>query len=208
METGSTTLGDRVHGRLGLRERKKLKAMRRIQEVALDLFDEHGYGAVTIERIAAAAEVSPSSIYRYFGTKEQIILYDESDPAMLRAFDEELAHHGPAEAIRRSLALIGEQLLSGDEAFIRRRMHYMMSEPAVRAGIARQMEEADAVIREILARRTDRAVGDLDVRVVTASVVAGFVAAVEYWHDTDYREPLDAVLDRALDFVSGGLKLE
>ncbi|HEY7594201.1 MAG TPA: helix-turn-helix domain-containing protein, partial [Actinophytocola sp.] len=40
--------------------------MRTIQEQALDLFDARGFDAVTIEEIAAAAEVSPSSVYRYF----------------------------------------------------------------------------------------------------------------------------------------------
>ena len=53
--------------------------MRTIQEQALDLFDERGFDAVTIEEIAAAAEVSPSSVYRYFGTKEGLIVADEFD---------------------------------------------------------------------------------------------------------------------------------
>ncbi|NTV39112.1 MAG: helix-turn-helix transcriptional regulator, partial [Demequinaceae bacterium] len=45
--------------------------MERIQTVALALFEQHGFGPVTIERIAHEADVSPSSVYRYFGTKEQ-----------------------------------------------------------------------------------------------------------------------------------------
>ena len=53
--------------------------MRTIQERALDLFDARGFDAVTIEEIAAAAEVSPSSVYRYFGTKEGLIVADEFD---------------------------------------------------------------------------------------------------------------------------------
>jgi AcrR family transcriptional regulator len=64
---------------MGLRERKRLNAMRAIQEHALDLFDERGFAAVTIEEIAAAAEVSPSSVYRYFGTKEGVLVADEFD---------------------------------------------------------------------------------------------------------------------------------
>src|SRR5438045_3498662 len=66
-------------------ERRKLEAMSRIQRVALDLFEEHGYRAVTVERIAAAAGVSPSSVYRYFGTKEMLVLYDEYDLQILDA---------------------------------------------------------------------------------------------------------------------------
>ncbi|MQY21161.1 TetR/AcrR family transcriptional regulator [Nocardia macrotermitis] len=66
-------------------ERRKYEAMARIQQVALDLFDENGYREVTVERVAAAADVSPSSIYRYFGTKEMLVLYDEADPKLLDA---------------------------------------------------------------------------------------------------------------------------
>src|SRR5215217_9659237 len=63
----------------GLRERWRMKARRTIQECALDLFDERGFADVTIEEIAAAAEVSPSSVYRYFGTKEGLLVADEFD---------------------------------------------------------------------------------------------------------------------------------
>ena len=63
----------------GLRERWRINAMRTIQERALDLFDARGFDAVTIEEIAAAAEVSPSSVYRYFGTKEGLVVADEFD---------------------------------------------------------------------------------------------------------------------------------
>src|SRR5664279_5481895 len=63
----------------GLRARWRINAMRTIQESALDLFDARGFDAVTIEEIAAAAEVSPSSVYRYFGTKEGLLVADEFD---------------------------------------------------------------------------------------------------------------------------------
>ncbi|MDN6487490.1 MAG: TetR/AcrR family transcriptional regulator, partial [Ancrocorticia sp.] len=63
----------------GLRERKRRATIQSIQETALDLFDERGFGQVSVEEIAAAADVSPSSVYRYFGTKEGIILADQFD---------------------------------------------------------------------------------------------------------------------------------
>jgi AcrR family transcriptional regulator len=82
--------------KIGLRERKKRSAMRRIQEVALDLFDERGFENVTIEQIAEAAEVSPSSVYRYFGTKEQVVLRDDFDVQFFEAVEAELATSPPS----------------------------------------------------------------------------------------------------------------
>ena len=64
----------------GLRERKKAKTRAAIQQHALRLFQVKGYTATTVEEIAEAAEVSPSTFFRYFPTKEDIILYDINGP--------------------------------------------------------------------------------------------------------------------------------
>ena len=80
--------------------------MRRIQEVALDLFDERGFDRVTIEQIAEKAEVSPSSVYRYFGTKEQLVLHDEFDLQLLDVVQAELVSHPPVEAVRRAISTL------------------------------------------------------------------------------------------------------
>lgn len=198
---------ERVDGPLGLRERKKLRAMRHIQEVALDLFDRHGYAAVTIERVAAEAEVSPSSIYRYFGTKEQLVLYDEYDPMLLRMFEEAYPDADPMEAMREIIAYLAKEILPADERLIRRRMRLAFDEPGIRAGLTKQIEEVDVLIRRAMARRTGKDVDDLDVKVVSRALVAAFVAALEHWHEQDYRESLDALLDRTFAILTSGLRL-
>ena len=73
--------------------------MRTIQEKALDLFDERGFDAVTIEEIAAAAEVSPSSVYRYFGTKEGLVVADEFDSWSQEAVEEILDVNDPVGSL-------------------------------------------------------------------------------------------------------------
>src|SRR5260370_33715714 len=65
---------------LGLRERKKLKTKEAIQREALRLFQAQGYAETTIEQIAAAAEISPSTFFNYFPTKEDVVLFDRYDP--------------------------------------------------------------------------------------------------------------------------------
>jgi len=194
---------------LGLRERKKLKAMRHIQDVALDLFDRDGYAHVTVERIAAEAEVSPSSVYRYFGTKEMIVLWDEYDPIMLQAFDDKLAAKDPITALREVLTeVVTAVLFEQDERVIRRRMNYIMEEPAVRAGMNRQADEMALELRHTMAKHTGRDPDGLELRVVTASLISAFMEAIAYWHDTGYRDSMREIVDGALDVIARGLRVE
>src|ERR1700760_1786422 len=69
---------------MGLRERKKERTRSELQRHALRLFRDHGYAATTVDDIAAAAEVSRSTFFRYFGTKEDVVLFDDVDPVMER----------------------------------------------------------------------------------------------------------------------------
>src|SRR5215831_2993472 len=85
---------------LGLRERKKAKTRAAIQEHALRLIREQGYQATTVEQIAAAAEVSPSTFFRYFPTKEDVVTYDALDPMFLEALRAQPPDLRPIQAIR------------------------------------------------------------------------------------------------------------
>ena len=70
----------------GLRERKKAKTRAAIQHEAIRLFSEQGYEATTIEQIAEVVEIAPSTFFRYFRAKEDLVLTDEYDPLIIEAF--------------------------------------------------------------------------------------------------------------------------
>lgn len=55
-----------------LRQRKKARTARTIEEVATELFEQQGYDATTLEQIAEAAEVHKQTVLRYFKSKEDI----------------------------------------------------------------------------------------------------------------------------------------
>src|ERR687897_2381320 len=87
----------------GLRERKKARTRAEIQRQALRLFRERGYEATTVARIAEAAEVSESTFFRYFPTKEDVVLWDEFDPLIFEAFRERPPELSPVRALRGAI---------------------------------------------------------------------------------------------------------
>lgn len=192
----------------GLRERKRVAAMRRIQEVALDLFDERGFDAVTIEEIAEGAEVSPSSVYRWFGSKEQLILHDELDVQLLDVVQRELALHPPVDAVRRAIAQVMAQFFDRDEALARRKLRYWAEEPAIQSAAAQTNEQFAQAIAAMLAEATGRKRGDLDTEVVATTLVWAMTAAAKHWHTNGYAQPLEQELQRALTLVENGLRLD
>ncbi|MET9883209.1 TetR family transcriptional regulator [Streptomyces sp. NPDC006430] len=58
----------------GLRENKKLRTRRQLAATALELFLERGFDAVSVADVAAAAEVSKPTLFRYFPSKEDLVL--------------------------------------------------------------------------------------------------------------------------------------
>lgn len=184
---------------MGLRERKKRAAMQTIQRVALDLFDRDGYGNVTIERIAEAAEVSPSSIYRYFGTKERLVLWDEYDPelfALMQSAQGDVS--SVLNRLRQGIATIIQAWPDDEVDNITRRMRYILSEPDVHAAMLREQHEFEVAIRHMIAPYIGESAEALRVRVAAATLLACLTAALYHWADTGYTERLADVLDEAL----------
>jgi AcrR family transcriptional regulator len=192
----------------GLRARKRIAAMRRIQVVALDLFDERGFEAVTIEQIAERAEVSPSSVYRYFGTKEQLVLHDEFDLQLLDVVQTELASNPPVEAVRRAISALMTQFFGRDEDLARRKIRYWAEEPAVQAAAAQQSDQFAQLVAGALAEAAGRQADDLDVQVIAATLVWSLIAAARHWYASGFANPLEDELQHALDLVENGLRLD
>ncbi len=192
--------------RIGLHERKKRAAMRRIQEVALDLFDDLGYESVTVEQIAEAAEVSPSSIYRYFRTKEQVVLYDELDVEFLVLVDEELAAHPPVTAVRRALAVVMTTFFDRDEELSRRKVRYALSERALQPALAELTEGFVRQVTTALARASGRTPDDLETQVAATAMVWALVAATRHWHAGGLRTNLADEMEASLAVLERGLR--
>jgi len=192
----------------GLRERKKRKTRAAIQREALRLFQEQGYDATTIEQIAEAVEISPSTFFNYFPTKEDVVMLDEYDPLVAAL----LAARPPEEplgvAIRR---LVGEgmaAIFQRDRDLMLARARLALEVPVLRARLWEEMERSEGFFRTLVAERLRADPDDFELRVAAGAVAGGIYAAVLEWARLGGRADIVDLLDRALDVIESGARLD
>src|SRR5215470_1415139 len=155
-----------VAQRPGLRERKKARTRAAIREHALRLFREQGYDATTVDQIAEAADVSPSTFFRYFPTKEDVVLQDDLDVLAMAAFEAQPADMPPISAFRaaskNAFAALGEEEL----ARLRETTELTLTVPEVRARAMDELARTIDIIADAVAKRTGRAPADFAVRIL------------------------------------------
>jgi AcrR family transcriptional regulator len=193
--------------KLSLRERKKLKTRRAIQEHALRLFREQGYDATTVEQIADAAEVSPSTFFRYYPTKEDTVLTDEYDPLIVATLRAQPPGLSPAAATRETLREIVGAMLAADRERLLDRSRLLLGVSALRARQWDQMRESQNLILDVLAERLGRSTADLELRSFVAAILAVWETAVMAWVEDDGRGDLLEMLDQGMAFLVAGFPL-
>ena len=200
----------------GLRERKKARTRAAIREHALRLFLEQGYTATTVEQIAAAAEVSPSTFFRYFPTKEDVVLQDDLDTRMLAALDRQPPGLTIIAAIRAAVREALASYSEADIAVITETTRLTVTEPAIRARAIDELGRTIAMIAAAIARRTGKSPDDLAVRAAAGAVIGvimgvtmGVTAPFENWADGDQERLLSSFgqIDEALGMLEAGLPL-
>lgn len=191
----------------GLRQRKRTAAMMRIQTVALDLFEARGFDAVTVEEIADASDVSPSSVYRYFGTKEEIVLWDEFDPLLIEHAARAMSAEVPLEGLRRELLDTIATFTPEDERRVVRRLRLAASSPSLEQATVAHAYTASRLLERVLADRLGRPVEDLEVQVFAHAFTGGFLGMFHHWQGTGFAEPMREIVERVFEIFFEGLDI-
>jgi len=161
----------------GLRERKKARTRAAIREHAFRLFREQGYDATTVEQIADAAEVSPSTFFRYFPTKEDVVLQDDLDLLWLEAIREQPPEVGPIAALRAGVHTAFARMGEAEWAQLRETTELALAVPAVRGRMLEELARTTQALAEAVAERTGRDPGDFAVRALAGAIVGIAMAA-------------------------------
>ncbi|WP_369260393.1 TetR family transcriptional regulator [Streptomyces sp. R35] len=199
-------------GEIGLRERKKQRMYQAVSDIAIGLFLEKGFDAVSVAEIAAAAEISKPTLFRYFPAKEDLVLYrigDHEDEAARvvadRAEGESVigalrAHF--LDGLRRRDPVTG----LNDHPAVRAFYRLLYGTPSLVARLYAHLERSEAALAEALG-------GGLDARLAAGQIIAvRRILAEENWRRVAEGEAVDevygdavAVAERAFEQLGRGL---
>jgi AcrR family transcriptional regulator len=189
-----------THPPAGLRERKKVKLRRTIQAEALRLFGSRGYEQTTVEQIAEAAETSTTTFYRYFATKEDVVLDDDYEPIV----EATIAGRPEGEALTdtfRAAAAAVAAASEADQDFNLARLSLIATAPALDARYAGERRRSIDLIARLLAGRTGRTAGDYQVQLTAAAFMAVLLTATQRWAADGGAVPLRTLVDQAVTTV-------
>ena len=186
---------------LGLRDRKKIQTRGTIRREAMRLFEENGYANTTVEQIAEAAEVSPSTFFRYFPSKEMVLMADNLDLVTIEALEQQPAEMSTLQAFRRALEITVATLSEGRWRLERARLRMVLSVPELKATQFAEYRRTAAALAEADCRRTGREPDDFEVRVFVGALAGGLMSVL------DSAPGLLERMYRALDFMEAGMPL-
>jgi AcrR family transcriptional regulator len=184
----------------GLRERKKQRTRQVLSDTAIRLFLASGFDQVGVADIAAAAEVSKPTLFKYFPTKEDLVLHRFADhedeaartvagrqpgetplAALRRHFLDGLARRDPVTGLNDSPEVLAFQRL-------------LYSTPSLVARIPLFTARAEAALAAALRDTTPTDPGDITPDVAAAQIIATQrVLAMNTYHQISAGHPADTL---------------
>jgi len=199
--------------RPSLRERKKLATRVAIRRAALDLIAERGFSGVTVEDIAAAADVAPRTFFNYFPSKEAVLFgTDPSNDAEVR---DRLVHDQPGRSALEVLrAVITDRVraieaelaeLGGDASQWASQLKAAHADPQLGAARAAHMAQTEARIAAAVAERLGTDADRDPYPLMLVSAAMGVLrAALSFWTSAGGTIPLEELTDAAYQTLADG----
>jgi AcrR family transcriptional regulator len=189
----------------GLRARKRAQTRDEIIDAALTLFEQKGFDGATIDDVAAAADVSPRTVFRYFATKEDLVFFGQDEEnrrilAMLRSVPRGNDAIGAIMRVTRTILL--ESSPSSEQ--LMRSQRLVHATPSLRVYEGKMRREIERIVAGALVPARPTRAETLRGRMMAAVYVAALDAAMSSWMEAGARgtpvrelDEVDAVVRRA-----------
>ncbi|MFI8082452.1 TetR family transcriptional regulator [Kitasatospora sp. NPDC086009] len=189
---------------LSLRERKKLRTRRTIRREAYRLMAAQGYENTTVEQIAAAAEVSQSTFFRYFATKEDLVLTDEYDPAIVSALLARPADEPFLRSCREAIVGLIRELIQDERDELLTRLRLIHDVPALRARMRENANDPQRLYLAVLTRRRGVEEPTFEMRVTAAALGAATGETVLRWAESNGELDIADLVDHTFAVLERG----
>lgn len=178
-----------------------------IQDIALQLFTENGFDSTSVEDVARAAGISPRTTYRYFGTKEQLVVWDPMDDRLNENVGALLTEHTDAHSFLRAVAsgyveLARRTLSPADAERLAVRMRLIRAVPDLRTGEVQQMDRlAQTLVRTLLSSPLSHDHAPVRLRLAASQLAWGLLALADEWAEDGFSRPFQNLLDESLPLI-------
>jgi AcrR family transcriptional regulator len=203
--TGAPSLPAPPAPSLSPRERRRTRTMRLIQGEALRLFAANGYEQTTTEQIADAADISPRTFFRYFPTKEDVVLWDEYDALIPELLQRRPADEPPGETMRAITRQSIEGLYQHDPARLLARHRLLFTVPALRARFLEFARSGTEDLSASFAAKRGHAREQLKLRLTAIAIVDAAGAAFDQWQRSLGKDDLLVLFDQAIEALIDGI---
>jgi AcrR family transcriptional regulator len=179
-----------------LRERKKASTQAALRSTALRLFREKGFAAVSVDEIAAHADVSRSTFFRYFGSKEAVLFndWDESEEVFLQELRNRPSSETHWEAFEEALIVTSndaQDRRSPDERLVVDDL--LRNDPALSGRRLKELARVADRMAGVLASRAGRAEPGLEDRLAAATCMAIGEEIGRFWREDPSSDPIDLI---------------
>lgn len=170
------------------------------------LFQEQGYAETTVDQIAEAAEVSPSTFFRYFPNKEDVVLSDDSDALLIAAFNAQPPDIGPIAAVRAAMREVFAHMSEEAKAREQQRHDLMRLVPELRSVVLDEYRRSLQVAAELVADRVGLAADEFAIQMLAGAMIGVALAVVDHSARLPQAD-FTALLDEGFALLEAGLPL-
>ncbi|MBE3000685.1 TetR family transcriptional regulator [Nocardiopsis sp. HNM0947] len=180
-------------------ERKKERTRNALREAAFRLFAEHGYEETTVARIAAEAGVSHMTFFRYFPSKEDVVLHDDYDPMLEELVRAQPSGKPPLRRVRDAVMSAMPTVYEQEREVLLIRSRLLLTTPPLRSRMAESLSGSQTAFERGLSDPAEAEAPPLASRVVASACVAALTTAITAWVEEGGTGYLPGLMEQAFD---------